>query len=260
MSVQLTIAVISGAVALISILLSTRNARSTAVLEARLQSELEQRREQADKALRVEQVVNRYRDPLLSAAFDLQSRIYNILILGFSGYLNSGNEDEKNYAVNSTLFLIAQYFGWTEALRRGVQFLDLGEVERNRELVRRMENIRGTFSTDTRVHGPFRIFRAQQRAMGELMHEKAEDRSGSMLWQCRGYASFCSLRTNDPAFATWFARLDHDVRELATNPEPAYARLVAVQNVLIDLIDFLDNPPMRVPLKSRSKITLEMLL
>jgi hypothetical protein len=202
MSIQLTIAVISGAVALLSILLGAWNARSTAVLGARLQSELEQRREQADKTLRLEQVVSRYRDPLLGAAFDLQSRIYNILILGFSGYLSSGDDGEKSYAVNSTLFLIAQYFGWTEALRRGVQFLDLGEVERSRELVSRLENVRGTFSTDTRVQGPFRIFRAQQRAMGELMHEMTEDRSSTMLWQCRGYASFCSLLDNDPAFAT----------------------------------------------------------
>jgi hypothetical protein len=142
MSIQLTIAVISGVVALLSILLGAWNARSTAVLGARLQSELEQRREQADKTLRLEQVVSRYRDPLLGAAFDLQSRIYNILILGFSGYLSSGDEGEKSYAVNSTLFLIAQYFGWTEALRRGVQFLDLGEVERSRELVKTRERRR----------------------------------------------------------------------------------------------------------------------
>jgi len=254
MSIQLTIAVVSGIVALLSILLGARNARSTAVLTARLQADLEQRREQADKAQRLEQVVGRYRDPLLGAAFDLQSRIYNILVLGFSGYLTSGDRGEESYAVNSTLFLIAQYFGWTEALRRGVQFLDLGEVERTQQLVRQLEEVRSTLSTH-RMPGTFRIFRAEQRAIGELMYEIGpEDRSGAMLWQCRGYASFCSLLERDAAFASWFARLDRDVRELATDLKPARTRLIALQNALIDLIDFLDDPPMRVPSDSRSKI------
>jgi hypothetical protein len=78
MSAQLAVAVISAVVALVSILLSANTARSTAVLQVRLQDELEQRREQASKASRLEEVISRYRDPLLNAAFDLQSG-YTIL-------------------------------------------------------------------------------------------------------------------------------------------------------------------------------------
>jgi hypothetical protein len=128
---QLIVAVISAAVALLSIVLSANTARSTAVLQTRLQYEHEQRREQADKASRLEQVMSRYRDPLLSAAFDLQSRIFNVVVGNFWVYIRSGNQEDQTYAINSTLFVIAQYLAWAEALRRGVQFLDLGDLKRN---------------------------------------------------------------------------------------------------------------------------------
>src|SRR5579859_6811887 len=78
--------------------------RENAEFQARLQDELQQRRDQASRAERLEDVVSRYRDPLLSAAFELQSRIYNLVLRAFAGYLHSGDEGEKSYAVNSTLF------------------------------------------------------------------------------------------------------------------------------------------------------------
>lgn len=255
MNVELTVALISAVVALLSILLSARTARSTAVLQAELQSELEQRREQASKASRLEEVVSRYRDPLLSAAFELQSRIYNFLRGDFADYLRGGDQAEKDYTVNSTLFVIAQYLAWVEALRRGVQFLDLGDVERNRELARNLEAIRDAFSTNTRLQGSFRIFRAEQRAIGELMLEPSmADHTADMPWQCMGYAAFCSTLGHDQAFASWFARLDRDVRALASSTEQAHTRPAALQNDLMNLIDFLDTPPLRFPSALRTRI------
>jgi len=41
---------------------------------------------------------------------------------------------KREYTIQSTLFVIAQYFGWIEILRRDIQFLDLGNVKENREL------------------------------------------------------------------------------------------------------------------------------
>lgn len=268
MNVQLTVAVISAVVAFASILLSARNTKSNAEFQARLQrennefqtllqDELQQRRDQASKAARLEEVVGRYRDPLLSAAFELQSRIYNFVRRGFAGYLRKGDEDEKSYAVNSTLFVIAQYLAWAEALRRGVQFLDLGDVERSRELADRLENIRAAFSTDTDLHGSFRIFRNEQRAIGELMLEATTTaQSGDVPWQCIGFAAFCSKLKQDQSFASWFARLDRDVRAFPSSRESDRGRLAVVQNHLINLVDFLDDPPLRFPPKLRSRIPL----
>lgn len=258
MSVQLTVAVISAVVALLSILLSTRATRSNAELQARLQGELDQRRTETNKASRLEEVIGRYRDPLLSAAFELQTRIYNFVCGTFAGYLRSDDSAEKSYAVNSTLFVVAQYLAWAEALRRGVQFLDLGDVERNRELVSRLEAIRRTFATDTRFTGPFRIFRVEQRAIGELMLEPSEiGQSMDMPWQCVGYATFCSKIEHDEEFASWFARLDRDIRSLADSRESGRARLAALQNSLMDLIDFLDDPPLRFPTTLLTRIALD---
>jgi hypothetical protein len=256
MNIQLTIAIISAVVALLSIVLSSRTTRSNAEMQARLQGELEQRREEANKTSRLNEILSRYRDPLLSAAFELQSRIYNFVRGGLSGYLRNGDPDEQSYTVNSTLFFIAQYLAWVEAVRRGVQFLDLGDVERNREFVDRLEAIRSTFSSDTRFTGSFRIFRAEQRAVGELMLEQIEaGQSTGMTWQCIGYATFCSRLNQDPEFAYWFTRLDRDVRALGESRKPSPARLPALQNNLMDLIDFLDDPPVRFPSTLRSRIT-----
>ena len=265
MGIELTVAAISAVVAIASILLSARTTRSNTrfqaqlqrentEFQARLQDELQQRRDQASKAELLENVVSHYRDPLLSAAFELQSRIYNFVLRGFAGYLGGGDEDEKSYAVNSTLFVIAQYLAWTEALRRGVQFLDLGDVERSRELADRLEAIRAAFSTDTFLHGPFRIFRSEQRAIGELMLEPTVTaQSGEVPWQCIGYAAFCSRLKQDQTFASWFARLDRDVRALVSR-EIGGGRLATLQNHLMDLVDFLDDPPLRFPPKLRSRI------
>ena len=157
--------------------------------------------------------------------------------------------------MTNTLFVIAQYLAWAEALRRGVQFLELGDLQRNRELVSRLEAIRSTFSTDSRVSGPFRIFRGEQRAIGELMLEPAgKDNSPDMPWQCSGYAAFCSMMKNDQDFASWFARLDGDVHSLARHAGPPYRRLAALQNDLMDLIDFVDDPPVRFPATLRSRL------
>lgn len=289
MSVQLVIAAISAVVSLASVLLSARTARSNTKFQAqlhrestefqasledelqqrraqlqrendefqaRLQDELQRHRDQASKAAQLEEVMNRYRDPLLSAAFELQSRIYNFVLGGFAVYLNNAGKDREDYAVNSTLFVMAQYFAWTEALRRGVQFLDLGDIQRSRDLADYLENIRGTFSTDTKWHGPLQVFRMEQRAIGELMLEPSvAAQSSEAPWQCIGYAAFCSRILENQSFASWFARLDQEVRGLATR-ELSRSRLSALQNCLIDLIDFLDTPPLRFPLKLRSRIPL----
>lgn len=111
------------------------------------------------------------------------------------------------------------------------------------------------FSTDTFLHGPFRIFRSEQRAIGELMLEPTVTaQSGEVPWQCIGYAAFCSRLEQDQTFASWFARLDRDVRALATSRAIGGGRLATLQNHLMNLVDFLDDPPRRFPPKLRSRI------
>lgn len=51
------------------------------------------------------------------------------------------------------MFVVAEYLGWVEILRRGVQFLDLGDVRRNQLLVERLEAIGTILSTDRQFQG-----------------------------------------------------------------------------------------------------------
>src|SRR4051795_6999504 len=94
-------AMISTAGALVSVFFSRRSARG-------------ERLEAAD------QIAMKFREPLLQATFNLQTRIYNIVELGFfDRFLGERNStDEREYAVTHTLYVIAQYCCWVEILRR----------------------------------------------------------------------------------------------------------------------------------------------
>jgi hypothetical protein len=100
------------------------------------------------------------------------------------------------------------------------------------------------------------MFRGQQRAVGELMMQPAPAGEAAAVGQCIGYAAFSARLDRDPAFAHWFASLEQDIRRLAADPDPDpdHRRLVALQHALLDLIDFLDDPPTRFPAEQRSRL------
>ncbi|MFE1313625.1 hypothetical protein [Streptomyces sp. NPDC058755] len=134
MSTELLVASLSGAVALVSVLISTRGARKQALLTA----ELEQR-----------DVMARHRDPLLWAAFDLQSRLFNIVDRRFLlAYYANGSERKRAYASRSTLHVLAEYLGQVELLRRRIQFLDLGNRHVNRTIVGHLMTISNVLNDD----------------------------------------------------------------------------------------------------------------
>jgi hypothetical protein len=84
-------------------------------LDSQLQTERHEREAMFDRGLEAEDVLTKYRDPLAAASFDLQSRLYNILCLGFfTKYADSVELTEEG--VMTTLFRLAQYFGWTERM------------------------------------------------------------------------------------------------------------------------------------------------
>src|SRR5262249_50374327 len=74
-----------------------------------------------------EKEISKFSEPLARAAYDLQSRFYNILQLELIDmFLVRGDDREKAYVVNNTAFLIGQYLCWTEMVRREIQYIDLG--------------------------------------------------------------------------------------------------------------------------------------
>jgi hypothetical protein len=183
--------------------------------------------------------LSRYREPLVAAAYELQSRLFNILRQDFlQKYYIAGDEQERKYAVKNTTYLVGQYLGWSEILRRRIQFLDFGEVEETREVARLQDAIREVLASDSEPLGrPFMVWRGQQRAIGERMIV-SED--GDLL--CIGYGSF--VDEEDSAFWQWFQSLERDIDTVARAPNE---RLRLLQHALIDLIERLDSGGIRFP-------------
>jgi hypothetical protein len=203
----------------------SRMAEGLARLDHDLDAEVHRRAAMLERDLRAEDVLTRYREPLAAAAFDLQSRLYNILRLGFFGKFGKGERAED--ALRTTLFRLAQYFGWTEILRRDIQFLSFPEDADTRRVADLQSGIARCFLSDE--YGlAVMIWSDEQRAIGERM---IVEEHGKVL--CMGYATF--RERCDDIFGH---SREHLGNELAD--EPARVRLRDAQHLLCELVEALD--------------------
>ncbi|RDW91772.1 hypothetical protein BP5796_01166 [Coleophoma crateriformis] len=183
-------------------------------------------------------LVIKYRDPLLLAALDLQSRIWNLVqqnLLRFHAH-----EDKRDLIYVYTAFLVGQFLSWTYILRREAQFLRFSTQKNNRELARNLEALSETFSTDSRPgEEPFMLWRGQQMAIGEIMTVG----DGGQLY-CMGYSTFSHKYKNEPDFHRWFIPIEKSIDWLVDAHQrrnrAATHRLRRLQHLLIDLIKILD--------------------
>jgi hypothetical protein len=256
MSAGVLVALISAAVAVCG----AGSSAWSAGRSLRLQHSLALIRADLDRQQASEDLLRRYREPLLLAAFDLQARLYNIAQTGFvARHMSSSDPEEGHYARANTLYRIGEYFGWIEILRRGLQFLDLGEEGKTHELVERLDKVNYVFSNTERFPaGLFRLFRGEQRALGEVMLETADGEP--RRYQCIGYATFVERLAGDPGFARWFARLGAEIDKISDPAPGQLDRLIELQHALIGVIAFLDPEGLRFPkahieLLSRSEHT-----
>jgi hypothetical protein len=201
-----------------------------ALRQSRMAEEITRLRYRLDREQRAEEVLTRYREPLAAAAYDLQSRLYNILRLGFSA--KYGTNEHAEEALRTTLFRLAQYFGWTEILRRDIQFLSFPEDDETRRVSELQEAIAQCFRSDE--YGPaLMIWADEQRAIGELMIVEEHGKVLSM-----GYAAF--RERCDDTFAPWRKRVRAELRDDAPQ-----ARLRDLQHRLCELVETLDSRRVR---------------
>ncbi len=259
MDAAIYVAIISGCVALASAAISLYGVAFQEQQKKQLialQHKLEQESKKQTKEQLVKELIGKYREPLLTAAFDLQSRIYNIVEINFlDNYYINGTKLEKEYASDNTLYVIAEYFGWVEIIRREIQFLNLIEVIENRKFLQLINQINQRF-LEGRIDRTFRIFRGEQRAIGEIMMTPLSANNNSPSRECIGYATFV-LKQKDPDFSCWFEKLRQDIEVLANEPGKHSQRLIKLQHALVELIDFLDPECIRFAKEFRTKINRE---
>jgi hypothetical protein len=238
-------AVVSLTGALVAGVMANRSARQSHDLERRKRIEEEQ--ELAERILR------QYRDPLLDAAHTLQGRLHNIMGEHYlDRYLHAGDPAEEQYARDYSVYAVAEYLCWVEILRRELRFLDVGNVERNRQLLLQLTQIQFAFQRQD-IPALFRVFRGRQRAIAEVMMTPTGAPEGPRN-ECIGYAEFCRRLDQSPEFAQWFKALQADVYAIVPAPPQERIRLVRLQNELIDLIDFLDPDAIRLPREQRHRL------
>jgi hypothetical protein len=238
MNSDLLPALISGAIAIVAAGIAIwgqfKNSRLNHAFEkSKLQAESEKN-------------VARYSEPLVRAAADLQSRLFNIAALNFvECFIVNGSPRERSYGISNTAFLFAQFFAWTEATRQEIQFIKLDGHEQTRKLSELQSNIYSILQTD-RYAPEFRVFAGEQRAIGERMLVQ-----GAAGLKCMGYGEFISKEgfPDDPLLKA----LHEDVVSLATKSAVTIPRFIALQNALVELMDFLDPEYLRFPKAERSK-------
>ncbi|MDQ6807312.1 MAG: hypothetical protein M3065_20690, partial [Actinomycetota bacterium] len=143
----------------------------------------------------------------------------------------------QDAALQSTLYVFAQFFGWREVIRRDVQLLRFSTDADTRDVADLLRRITETFLTDEFGH-QFMIWRVEQRGFGEAMIETADDRSG-----CLGYASFIEHRDK---LERWLEPIERDLRNF---DDDGRRRLTKLQNLLLELVTMLDENQTRYPFK-----------
>ncbi|MDQ3157718.1 MAG: hypothetical protein M3Q98_13500 [Actinomycetota bacterium] len=117
-------------------------------------------------------------------------------------------ESHGDYAVTSTAFLFAHYFGWIEARRQAV-LTSSGEGRRDETVQERVDGVLQTLRRSENSEG-FLFFNAEQRAIGELMFSwEVVPESGLRVPHVAGYAAFAKRFRDEPDFGQWFGPRRH---------------------------------------------------
>ncbi len=200
---------------------------------ARLNRQLEDEREERLEAQSAIKAAERVYEPLAQAAAELQSRIFNIVETGWVPLMKR-YESHGDYAITSTAFLFAHYFGWIEARRQAV-LSSSGEGGRDISVQKLIDGVLKTLRRSEDSPG-FLFFTTEQRAIGELMCD-FEVVSKQRIATVKGYAAFVALYREDESFRAWFTPINEGMSLVSKGD---VRRLADIQRALVDLIDELD--------------------
>lgn len=224
------VALLAAVASVVAALLAARGQRKAAAASAD--------RAAADRA---QELLDRYQEPLLRAAYELQSRLYNILKRGLFGT----PELDRRYVERSTVWLLGQYLGWAEIIRREAQFFKPAAAEDRATVQRLLGDVARALSSDSFGDPRLQIHRSEQRALGEVMIIDGRDADGDERSDCLGYATFDeAMDTEGGRLHRWFAPL---LSQVWPEQGRVSERLLPLQHALIALIEHLDPQSTRFP-------------
>ena len=183
------------------------------------------------------QRLDTYREPLVNAAYELQARLHNILKNRFieDFLLDEQKAGKQDAAMQTTLYVFAQFLAWKEIIRRDVQFLRMRSDVETRDVQKLLGDITETFLLKELGH-QFMIWRIEQHGLGGAMIDTDAGRP-----VCIGYGEFLAKRD---AMAMWLDPLNRDLRDIQ---DSGRARLTLLQHQLLALVILLDPEKIRVP-------------
>jgi hypothetical protein len=204
---------------------------------------LPQRIQQQREALAVER---KYRVPILLAAEELRNRLGNIIrninAIEQEGWLQ---HNPPGYYYLTTLYVVAQFFGWFRILRRRVTYLDLASTQETRLFEGYLKLIETGFSDPGLLRaastGLVRTARDQWvfsfwlQAIGDQMIDEHAGEFSTL-----GYEAFGKrLVAGGQLSIEWFDALGALFRELRKD-DPRFRRLVAIHMILNAFVEHLD--------------------
>ena len=200
--------------------------------EAAAQAE-KSKTEEAIRAKELKEQWRLYTNPFVLATEALQSRLYNILERNGLYPLRTKQPD-GSYA-EDTLYLIARYFGWESCLERHGSYAD------NPEFRKLVEKVRTNFTTDRYGQGVFCIFRPQQEELGQLIMKRVPD-VPEAEYETLSVSQFKEHLKSPPFNEANYLVDTLSALKVARNAEElkGRARLIDVQNCLVDLLEFIE--------------------
>ena len=227
----------------------------------------------------LEQIYEKFRDPLLLAANELASRAVEIIYRYTTAYLtesvlasrptrqveNSFDDPYfQRYKLISTAYRLSAFLGWLELYRQEITFLNSGNSEHAKALELVIDHIRSDLADgqlnkaeDWHEWKDNLVFREELRAIGESMIETRGTARAVM-----GYGSYCEhFESQSPnAVQRWSPVVMHFFLELQSEGKDfRNIRLKRMIIHLIDLLQLLDGSSIKPHLlEAQGKLSLEI--
>ena len=191
----------------------------------------------------------KYATPLLLAADELRRRLGNMI--KYIKQIEAENwlpaDLPSRYYFLSTLYVVGQFFGWRQILRRTVVYLDFASVKESRQFEKFLRAVDDSFTSpglfDRSATGaPDRsadrwVVSFGLQAIGDLMILREEQEMRTLE-----YVTF-DQRFNQPdnaEFRKWFVPLERMFAGLRAKDDPRFQRIVAAYSFLDAFVNFND--------------------